>query len=123
LVRPVGIVHRRRKKFNRAAQAFVELLLPAARSAQGWQAKAAAVAHAVQRAESRVIATLLRSKQKEMSARLPTQHAWTRAPRAYCSGSAAAAIWAMSSSLGGGWLRGARCPAGRVASHRDFSSL
>jgi DNA-binding transcriptional LysR family regulator len=28
LVRPVGIVHRRRKKFNRAAQAFLELLLP-----------------------------------------------------------------------------------------------
>ena len=26
LVRPVGIVHRRRKKFNRAAQAFLELL-------------------------------------------------------------------------------------------------
>jgi DNA-binding transcriptional LysR family regulator len=29
LVRPVGIVHQRRKKFNRAAQAFLELLLPA----------------------------------------------------------------------------------------------
>ncbi len=28
LVRPVGIVHRRRKKFNRAAQAFLDLLLP-----------------------------------------------------------------------------------------------
>jgi DNA-binding transcriptional LysR family regulator len=28
LVRPVGVVHRRRKKFNRAAQAFLELLLP-----------------------------------------------------------------------------------------------
>jgi len=28
LVRPVGIVHRRKKKFNRAAQAFLELLLP-----------------------------------------------------------------------------------------------
>ena len=28
LVRPVGIVHRRRKKFSRAAQAFLELLLP-----------------------------------------------------------------------------------------------
>ncbi len=27
LVRPVGIVHRRRKKFNRAAQSFLELLL------------------------------------------------------------------------------------------------
>ena len=26
LVRPVGIVHRKRKKFNRAAQAFLELL-------------------------------------------------------------------------------------------------
>jgi DNA-binding transcriptional LysR family regulator len=30
LVRPVGIVHQRRKKFNRAAQAFLELLLPGA---------------------------------------------------------------------------------------------
>jgi len=29
LVRPVGIVHRKRKKFNRAAQAFVEMLVPA----------------------------------------------------------------------------------------------
>jgi DNA-binding transcriptional LysR family regulator len=28
LVRPVGIVHRRRKKFNRAAQTFLDLLLP-----------------------------------------------------------------------------------------------
>jgi len=28
LVRPVGIVHRRRKKFSRAAQAFLDLLLP-----------------------------------------------------------------------------------------------
>jgi DNA-binding transcriptional LysR family regulator len=27
LVRPVGVVHRRRKKLNRAAQAFVELLV------------------------------------------------------------------------------------------------
>jgi DNA-binding transcriptional LysR family regulator len=27
LVRPVGIVHRRRKKFNRAAQSFLDLLL------------------------------------------------------------------------------------------------
>jgi len=27
LVRPVGIVHRRRKKFNRAAQCFLDLLL------------------------------------------------------------------------------------------------
>ncbi len=27
LVRPVGIVHRKRKKFNRAAQAFLELLV------------------------------------------------------------------------------------------------
>jgi DNA-binding transcriptional LysR family regulator len=27
LVRPVGIVHRKRKKFNRAAQCFLELLL------------------------------------------------------------------------------------------------
>jgi DNA-binding transcriptional LysR family regulator len=27
LVRPVGIVHRKRKKFNRAAQSFLELLL------------------------------------------------------------------------------------------------
>jgi DNA-binding transcriptional LysR family regulator len=27
LVRPVGVVHRKRKKLNRAAQAFVELLL------------------------------------------------------------------------------------------------
>ena len=26
LVRPVGIVHRRRKKFNRAVEAFLELL-------------------------------------------------------------------------------------------------
>ena len=26
LVRPVGIVHRKRKKFNRAAQSFLELL-------------------------------------------------------------------------------------------------
>jgi len=26
LVRPVGVVHRRRKKFNRATQAFLELL-------------------------------------------------------------------------------------------------
>ena len=26
LVRPVGIVHRRRKKLNRAAQSFLELL-------------------------------------------------------------------------------------------------
>jgi hypothetical protein len=25
-VRPVGIVHRKRKKFNRAAQSFLELL-------------------------------------------------------------------------------------------------
>ncbi len=31
LVRPVGIVHRRRKKFNRAAQVFLELLLPGGR--------------------------------------------------------------------------------------------
>ena len=29
LVRPVGIVHRKRKKFNRAAQAFLELLTAA----------------------------------------------------------------------------------------------
>ena len=29
LVRPIGILHRRRKKFNRAAQAFLDLLLPA----------------------------------------------------------------------------------------------
>ena len=29
LVRPVGIVHRKRKKFNRAAQSFLELLLEA----------------------------------------------------------------------------------------------
>jgi DNA-binding transcriptional LysR family regulator len=28
LVRPIGILHRRRKKFNRAAQAFLDLLLP-----------------------------------------------------------------------------------------------
>ncbi len=28
LVRPIGVVHRRRKKFNRAAQAFLDLLLP-----------------------------------------------------------------------------------------------
>jgi DNA-binding transcriptional LysR family regulator len=28
LFRPVGVVHRRKKKFNRAAQAFLELLLP-----------------------------------------------------------------------------------------------
>jgi len=28
LARPLGIVHRRRKKFNRAAQAFLELLMP-----------------------------------------------------------------------------------------------
>jgi DNA-binding transcriptional LysR family regulator len=27
LVRPVGIVHRKRKKFNRAAQCFLDLLL------------------------------------------------------------------------------------------------
>jgi len=26
LLRPVGIIHRRRKKFNRAAQCFLELL-------------------------------------------------------------------------------------------------
>jgi len=26
LARPVGIVHRRRKKFNRAAEAFLEML-------------------------------------------------------------------------------------------------
>jgi cbb3-type cytochrome oxidase subunit 3 len=26
LVRPLGIVHRKRKKFNRAAQSFLELL-------------------------------------------------------------------------------------------------
>ncbi len=28
LVRPIGVVHRRRKKLNRAAQAFLDLLLP-----------------------------------------------------------------------------------------------
>jgi len=28
LVRPIGIVHRKRKKFNRAAQTFLELLVP-----------------------------------------------------------------------------------------------
>jgi hypothetical protein len=28
LVRPVGIVHRRRKAFNRAAEAFLEMLRP-----------------------------------------------------------------------------------------------
>jgi DNA-binding transcriptional LysR family regulator len=27
LVRPVGVIHRKRKKLSRAAQAFVELLL------------------------------------------------------------------------------------------------
>ena len=33
LVRPVGVVHRRKKRLNRASQAFVELLLeqPAAK--------------------------------------------------------------------------------------------
>jgi DNA-binding transcriptional LysR family regulator len=28
LVRPVGIVHRKRKKLNRAAQSFLEMLVP-----------------------------------------------------------------------------------------------
>jgi DNA-binding transcriptional LysR family regulator len=35
LVRPVGIVHRKRKKFNRAAQCFLELLLESLRPEAG----------------------------------------------------------------------------------------
>jgi DNA-binding transcriptional LysR family regulator len=34
LVRPVGIVHRKRKKFNRAAQCFLELLVEGPASAK-----------------------------------------------------------------------------------------
>jgi uncharacterized DUF497 family protein len=39
------------------------------------------VAHAVQRAGSRVVSTFLRLGQQEMSARMPPQHARMRAPR------------------------------------------
>jgi LysR family transcriptional regulator, transcriptional activator of the cysJI operon len=34
LERPIGIVHRRRRKFNRAAQAFLELVIPQAAAAK-----------------------------------------------------------------------------------------